>query len=102
MSDAVPDVISPPFPCNGCGLCCEQVHRSSETAFLDGGDGSCRHFDPASRQCTIYESRPDICRVDRQYLLRFHTQCTWEEFVAINTRACKQLAEQHAAVLAKS
>ena len=102
MSDAVPNATSPPFPCNGCGLCCEQVHRSPETAFLDGGNGSCRHFDATSRHCTIYEFRPDICRVDRQYLLRFHIQCTWEEFVALNTRACKQRAELHEAVLAKS
>lgn len=98
MSDAVPDMMNPPFPCNGCGLCCEQVHRSSETAFLDGGNGSCRHFDAAGRRCTIYASRPDICRVDRQYTLRFHSQCTWDEFVAINTRACRQLVELHEAV----
>lgn len=98
MSDAVPDTMDPPFPCNGCGLCCEQVHRSPETAFLDGGNGSCRNFDAASRHCTIYAKRPDICRVDQQYVLRFHAQCTWDEFVAINTRACRQLAERHEAV----
>ena len=94
--------MTPAFPCTQCGLCCRNVHLAEQTQYLDRGDGACRHYSDADKHCLIYETRPDICRVDRQYLLRFHIQCTWEEFVALNTRACKQLAELHEAVLAKS
>jgi Fe-S-cluster containining protein len=81
------------FPCNGCGLCCTQVHLSSETTFLDRGDGTCRNFDERDRSCSIYSSRPDICRVDRQYEQRFFTQCSWEEFVMLNVQACQSLKD---------
>ena len=30
-------------------------------------DLSCKKYDPATRQCTIYDSRPDICRIDRMW-----------------------------------
>jgi len=80
-----------PFPCTQCGLCCQNVHRSAQTAFLDRGDGTCRHYQAANKQCTIYDSRPDICRVDRQYALHYYNAYTWEEFVEINLRACTWL-----------
>ncbi len=60
----------------GCGACCylnprerpdladyltpeEFAHYHS----LVGVDGWCIHFDSESRQCQIYEDRPDFCRV---------------------------------------
>jgi len=85
-----------PFPCHQCGLCCQNVHRSAQTAFLDRGDGTCRHYLAASRQCAIYEQRPDICRVDRQYALNYSQEFTWDEFVEANLRACARLAEMPA------
>lgn len=72
-----------------------QVHKSPETLFLDKGNGTCINFDTTQRRCSIYETRPDICRVDRQYFLRFYQQCTWDEFVEINLRACQKILELH-------
>jgi len=46
-----------------------------------------------SRQCAIYETRPDICRVDRQYGLNYSQEMTWDEFVGANLRACAWLAK---------
>ena len=60
----------------GCGACChldpsdrpdladyltpaELAHYLS----LVGDDGWCIHYDREHRQCTIYETRPDFCRV---------------------------------------
>jgi len=80
-----------PFPCTQCGLCCQNVHRSVQTAFLDRGDGTCRHYHAASKQCSIYDTRPDICRVDRQYALHYRHDYTWDEFVEANLRACAWL-----------
>jgi len=81
-----------PFPCHQCGLCCQNVHRSAQTAFLDRGDGTCRHYQADSKLCAVYETRPDICRVDRQYALNYAQDFTWEEFVDANLRACAWLA----------
>jgi len=82
------------FPCTQCGLCCQHVHLADETRFLDRGDGTCRHYSAASRQCTIYADRPDICRVDRQYALHYARLYNWEEFVALNVQVCRQLEAQ--------
>ncbi|MEE1922479.1 YkgJ family cysteine cluster protein [Pseudomonas sp. 148P] len=90
--------ITSPFPCNQCGLCCQHVHMAEETRFLDRGDGTCRHYDAASKRCRIYEERPDICRVDLQFTQRYARQFSWDEYVRLNMEICDYLQQQHAAV----
>ncbi|WP_367393556.1 YkgJ family cysteine cluster protein [Pseudomonas sp. X4] len=91
------------FPCNQCGLCCQRVDKSDETRFLDRGDGVCSHYDSLRKGCGIYEQRPDICRVDRQYVERFAEHYGWDEFVAMNVAVCIELQNDgHRAVLCKS
>ena len=80
-----------PFPCNQCGACCRRVALAAETQWLDRGDGACRHFDFGTRACTIYDTRPDVCRVDRQYALRYSDAFTRPEFVALNVQVCESL-----------
>lgn len=82
------------FPCTKCGLCCQHVDRSQETVFLDRGDGTCKHFDACTNTCSIYEVRPDICRVDKQFVLRYSSQLTWENFVYLNVQVCEKLAKE--------
>lgn len=93
--------ITPPsaFPCTQCGLCCKHVHVAAETQFLDRGDGTCRHYDATSKGCTIYAERPDICRVDRQYAVRFAQQYTWDEYVTLNLQVCTYLQAQEEPVV---
>ncbi|RHW21290.1 YkgJ family cysteine cluster protein [Pseudomonas jilinensis] len=79
------------FPCNQCGLCCQRVNLAEETRYLDRGDGTCRHYDNASKGCSIYAKRPDICRVDRQYKLHYAKHYTWDEFIALNLKVCELL-----------
>lgn len=86
--------LSQAFPCSQCGLCCQQVHLASETRYLDRGDGSCRHYDHLSKFCSIYDKRPDICRVDLQYEKTYSRQYTWDEFIAVNLEACEFLQSQ--------
>lgn len=83
------------FPCYKCGLCCQNVDKSEETKFLDRGDGTCRHYDEETKLCTIYETRPDICRVDKQYELNYKEQYSWQEFTELNLIACKILQEKN-------
>lgn len=80
-----------PFPCTSCGACCRHVGAAAEGKALDRGDGVCMHLDTNTNQCTIYNSRPDICRVDRQYLLNYANQMSWDGFVALNVSACEKL-----------
>lgn len=77
------------FPCSKCGLCCQHVHMSEETRFLDRGDGTCRYY--ADKECSIYSDRPDICRVGRQYIINYHEKYTWDEFVSLNLKVCEEL-----------
>ena len=38
--------------------------------------------------CAIYDKRPQICRVEDQYLLNYQSQYSWQEFIALNQAAC--------------
>ncbi len=51
---------------------------------LDRGDGICRHYQTDSHLCAIYDKRPQICRVEDQYLLNYQSQYSWQEFIALN------------------
>lgn len=97
MRNICPPPVQAPFPCHQCGLCCQHVHLSEETQFLDRGDGTCRHYLPAGKSCGIYADRPDICRVDRLYASRYVHLYSWDEFVALNLEACASLAELQSA-----
>lgn len=54
----------------------------------------CRHYDAAGKSCTIYSERPDICRVNRQYTMRYAQQYTWNEYVSLNLQVCAYLQKQ--------
>lgn len=84
------------FPCNRCGLCCQQVHLAAETRFLDRGDGVCGHYDQLGKACSIYEQRPDICRVDLQFERTYSQQYSWDEFIEANLTVCELLQAQAA------
>lgn len=79
------------FPCYRRGACCRYVYLSNQTKFLDRGDGTCRHYAEDLKSCQIYDTRPDICRVDLQYIHQYQTQYDWNTFVAINIEACRYL-----------
>ncbi len=79
------------FPCTQCGLCCQNVDMAEQTRYLDRGDGSCQYYDDTGKRCLIYETRPDICRVDRQYQLNYAEQYSWDEFVDANVAVCRIL-----------
>lgn len=85
--------LHPPFPCNQCGACCRHVNRARETQFLNRGDGVCRHYQATSHLCAIYDKRPQICRVESQYLLNYQRQYSWQAFIELNRKACLILEE---------
>ncbi len=76
------------FPCTKCGQCCRNVGNSPLTKFLDRGDGICSHLNLQTNLCSIYKTRPQICRVDEMYKKHFATKFSWREFCDLNLKAC--------------
>ena len=80
------------FKCNRCGVCCKHVADVEEAEFLDRGDGVCKYYDDNLKKCTIYDFRPDICRVDKMYQ-RYKSKMTWDEYLDASYEACEKLRE---------
>ena len=80
-----------PFPCIACGKCCQRVGQSEQTAFLDRGDGICRHVEVQTHLCKIYENRPLVCRVEEYYKQHLSHIYAWDEFVKMNLAVCEKL-----------
>jgi len=74
------------FPCSRCGECCRHIGNIPQLAAFDSGDGVCVHL--KGNLCDIYETRPDICRVDVMYEKFYAAQCSREEFYRFNLDAC--------------
>lgn len=74
------------FQCDQCGECCRNLDKSPLYAELDRGDGECRYL--CGNQCSIYESRPVLCRVDMCYDLFFSKMLSRDEFYEMNYRVC--------------
>ena len=80
-----------PFPCTACGKCCRLVGNNAQTSFLDRGDGVCRYLNEQTKLCTIYETRPLVCRVEDYYRRYLADQISWDKFVRINLEICEKL-----------
>jgi len=85
------------FPCDKCGLCCQNIGSIDELNFLNRGDGVCKHFDAHNLLCTIYENRPLICKVDEGYSL-FQGRFTKNEYYQLNLQACEKLKNLHISI----
>lgn len=77
------------FPCNQCGLCCQNIGGIEELKELDDGNGVCRYL--KDNLCSIYENRPEVCRVDVMYEKYYKHQMNWDAFVKGNAKVCQQL-----------
>jgi Fe-S-cluster containining protein len=77
------------FKCDKCGLCCSHLGGCSIYASLDRGDGVCKNLN--GNLCSIYESRPLLCRVDESYDKLFSSKMTRKEFYDLNYKGCMDL-----------
>jgi len=83
------------FPCSGCGVCCQNITTVKELKEFDIGNGVCKFFDRKTNSCTIYESRPNICKVDKMFDIKYSNEFSKKEFYKLNARACNELQEKY-------
>lgn len=83
------------FPCDLCGLCCQNIGHIQELKNFDLGNGVCMHLDLKSKECKIYNDRPLICQVDAMYQLFYSTIMTKDRFYKLNQKVCNSLKKQN-------
>ena len=81
------------FPCDQCGECCRNLQMSELYKELDRGDGVCKFLD--GNLCSIYQTRPLLCRIDESYDRFFKDSMTREEFYRANLQICSELKRKH-------
>lgn len=77
------------FFCDKCGACCRHLDLSPLYAELDRGDGVCKFLD--NNLCSIYDSRPLLCRVDDMYQAYFKNMMSRDDYERLNRENCAKL-----------
>ncbi|WP_374759877.1 YkgJ family cysteine cluster protein [Iodobacter sp.] len=80
------------FPCTKCGQCCKNIGKIKQLSEFHLGNGICIYFNE-NVGCTIYQSRPDVCRIDEGYTKFFSSLMTLDEFYEKNAAVCNKLQE---------
>ena len=81
------------YPCSGCGLCCQNISGVEQLKEFDLGNGVCKHYNIATKECSIYENRPTICKVDEMYEKVYKRDYTKLDFYKLNAEVCNRLQE---------
>jgi Fe-S-cluster containining protein len=92
------------FPCNQCGLCCQNLQNALEwdapeylqKAIADFPyktlpDGSCEKL--VDNQCSVYEDRPLLCNLDRSHD-ELDIPMSKQEWFDKNTQGCNVLKSE--------
>lgn len=77
------------FKCDKCGACCRNLHKSEMYRELHNGDGVCRYL--KGNECSIYENRPLLCRIDESYEIFFKNKLSYDKYIELNYECCKLL-----------
>ncbi|RSK28806.1 YkgJ family cysteine cluster protein [Bacillus sp. HMF5848] len=81
--------MSSSFPCSECGLCCKKISLIPELRQYDRGDGTCKYL--IESRCSIYDTRPQVCRIDDMYHNVYYKTYSKEQFYEENLKVCKAL-----------
>lgn len=77
------------FLCDQCGECCRHVNLSPLYREFDRGDGICRYLQ--GNLCSIYETRPLLCRIDESYDMFFKGKMKRDDYYRLNRKMCDKL-----------
>lgn len=80
------------FKCDKCGQCCRNLHKSKMYSGFHNGDGVCKFLN--GNLCSIYKTRPLICRVDESYEIFFKNQISYKEYIQRNYECCELLKKE--------
>lgn len=78
------------FPCSSCGACCKSVKGLMPTK---KGTTECIHL--IDNQCSIYEDRPLLCRIDEGFEKLSKHFANKKEYYKENAKKCNELIELH-------
>lgn len=80
------------FPCTACGACCSNIDGLE---FLEefNCNGVCSKL--IDSKCSIYNERPQLCRIDETYDSMFSTIMSRKEFYLENAKVCNALQEKN-------
>ncbi len=80
------------FLCSQCGACCKNI---TGLGLPHNGDGICAYLDRDNNMCSIYEERPEICRVEKIYEKYFRKKgIKKKDFYIATTKACYDLIDK--------
>lgn len=82
------------FNCDKCGLCCQHINRIPQLKEFDSGNGRCIHL-TGENLCDIYSTRPDICNVERMYMLFYKDLISQSDFFYLNKKGCNDLKKSN-------
>ena len=74
------------FTCDKCGSCCRNLNKSTIYTNLDSGNGVCKYLEGSL--CSIYATRPLLCRVDESYDVYFKNIMNRDEYEKLNYESC--------------
>lgn len=87
------------FNCTACGLCCTQIGKLIATReefknfpYKTDEKGKCEKLNDDGK-CSVYESRPDICRVDKTHE-KYFSHLDKLTFYELNYINCRELQSQ--------
>lgn len=65
----------------------------SEFPYKALDNGACEQFDEATKKCKVYDTRPDVCRVNRVYERVHSTYLSREVYYQLSEGVCKKMQE---------
>ena len=80
------------FKCNGCGKCCQNIwalEGMEDFPYKAKKDGSCEKL--VDNKCSIYETRPLICRVDDYFEKNIKGTMSKKAWYKLNNNSCIEL-----------
>lgn len=78
--------------CEECGAqCCKNWNPARYDRNMVDNNGTCIHLDKQTNLCTIYNTRPDFCRMDLWYEKRYSNFMTLEKFLQTQRMGCEIL-----------
>lgn len=76
------------YKCENCGECCKNWNPARYDRNIVDKNGVCKYLDINTNLCTIYDTRPDFCRIDVWYEKSLKNKMSWEEYLRLNKLGC--------------